>query len=347
MRSRGFAMWVLGLVLLATAACTAARPPTPTPPPASDGGAAEATQPSTPTHTATLPPTATQEPTPTPEPTRTPDFTATEQAQQAAATATAQAQIIEARQAEKEHIAAIQQIFTHFHEMYPNGYPGGMDVSFHAVGGKGGFAKSLWNLVRNIDELFQSLSSQGTPEASTPTPPDSLVERITSLLKTNPDGRLVIVYKGRNVDYCPDTGNMTTCRLYGGPASVAAVYKYREGFWDPFIVDIRGLDQGGDFLLENGASWAPWDLTAGTLPTDKKLRNQRPAYWEEQIYWFDGENLIHLGGIAGDGTKKEFTDTDKDRTHISGKIRFLPPEEINKETAQQILDIIKNAGQER
>ncbi len=64
MRSRGFAMWILGLVLLLTAACTASRPPTPTPPPASDGGAAEATQPSTPTHTATLPPTATAPATP-------------------------------------------------------------------------------------------------------------------------------------------------------------------------------------------------------------------------------------------------------------------------------------------
>ncbi len=339
MRSRGLAMWILGLALLVTAACTASRPPTPTPPPASDGGAAEATRPSTPSPTPS--PTETQKPSPTP----TLDLTATEQAQQAAATATAQAQIIEARQAEKEHIAAIQQIFTHYHEMYPNGYPGGMDISFHAVGGKGGFAKSLWTLVRNTDELFQALSSQGTPEVSTPTPLNSLIERITSLLKTNPDGRLVIVYKGRNVVYCP--GSPLTCRFYGGPASVAAVYKYREGFWDPFIIDVVGLDQNSQNLLDRAGGWSPFRLTAGTLPTDKKLRNQHPAYWEKQIYWFDGENLIHLGGIAGDGTKEEFTYTDKDRTHISGRIRFLPPEEIDEETAQQILDIIKNAGQRK
>jgi len=113
MRSRGFAMWVLGLVLLlATAACTASRPPTPTPPPASDGGAAEATQRHT--RTATSPPTATQEQvdvegtatpatieittltpaeedSPTPESTPA-DKTATEQADEATAEPTPDAQ---------------------------------------------------------------------------------------------------------------------------------------------------------------------------------------------------------------------------------------------------------------
>jgi len=337
MRKRlGYSGWLLlfAAQMLMLAACTASRPPTPTPPPASDGGAAEATPPPTPSPTPS--PTATPKPSPTPTETPTPNLTAT-----------AQAQIIEARQAEKEHIAAIQQIFTHFHEMYPNGYPGGMDVSFWGNGGIGGFAKSLWKLVANTDELFQSLSSQGTPEASTSAPQYSLVERITSLLKTNPDGRLVIVYKGRNVVLCPDTGNMTTCRFYGGPASVAAVYKYREGFWDPFIIDVVGLDQNSQDLLNKAEGWSPFRLTAGTLPPDKKLRNQYPAYWEEQIYWFDGANLIHLGGIAGDGTKEEFTYTNKDRTHISGRIRFLPPEEIEEKTKQQILDIIKNAEQKK
>ena len=77
MRSRGFAMWILGLALLLTAACTASRPPTPTPPPASEGGAAEATQPPTPTPEPS--PTETPEPTPTPteKPTRTPELTPT------------------------------------------------------------------------------------------------------------------------------------------------------------------------------------------------------------------------------------------------------------------------------
>ena len=98
MRSRGFAIWILGLALLVTAACTASRPPTPTPPPASAGGAAEATQ--RPTHTATLPPTATPTPTETP----TPNFTATAQA--------------EREQAEKQLWQEIEQLQQFFKEGY-------------------------------------------------------------------------------------------------------------------------------------------------------------------------------------------------------------------------------------
>jgi len=336
MRSRGFAKWILGLaLLLVTAACTASRPPTPTPPPASDGGAAEATPPPTPSPTPS--PTATQKPSPTP----TPNLTATEQAQQVAATATAQAQIIEARQAEKEHIAAIQQIFTHYHEMYPNGYPGGMDVTYLADSGegKGPFAKALWKMVRrDFDYFFHNLASQGTPEA---TPYESLEQHLKALLQNNPDGRLILVFEGTNTVYCPTVGDMTTCRFYGAPARVAAIFKYREGFPDPYIVDVVGLDQGGEFLVENGHSWAPYDFAGGTLPTDFKLWNQRPAYWEERIYWYDGEKLIPLGGIAGDGTKEEFTNQEIQRVHVSGRIRILPPE-LDDQEAQQILGIIEH-----
>jgi len=104
MRSRGFAIWILGLVLLVTAACTASRPPTPTPPPASDGGAAEATPPSTPTPDPS--PTETLEPPPTPTRTETPTPNLT---------ATAQA---EREQAEKQLWQKIEELKQFFEEGY-------------------------------------------------------------------------------------------------------------------------------------------------------------------------------------------------------------------------------------
>ena len=193
-------------------------------------------------------------------------------------------------------------------------------------------------MVRDFDYLFQNLASQGTPDA---TPYESLEQHLKALLQSNPDGRLILVFEGTNTVYCPEVGWMPSCRFYGAPAKVAAIFKYREDFPGPYIVDVVGLNQGGEFLVEKGQVWAPFEFAGGTLPTDFKLWNQRPAYWEERIYWYDGKKLIPLGGVAGQGTKLSSRETHNGRMPAQGTIGILPPE-IDDQEAQQILGIIEH-----
>jgi len=295
MRSRGFAIWILGLVLLLTAACTASRPPTPTPPPASDGGAAEATQPPTPSPTPS--PTETQEQvvseetatpetieittlTPAAEETSTPESTpADEAATEQTGEATAE------QEAFMQDVQELQTMFQELAEKYPDGFDGRLIARADFVGMPGieGLARAgFWVL----DDTLKSFD-----------PSMGMWAAFQRFFKDHPDAILVYEMESQRPVWCREKWNDFSCQFADHPVHFVGWASWRRA--QLALGGGMPLDEQTAGLSKRAKDWEDIGLTSGSLPSWHRDQQGYPTNWSMRVYVLYNERAIPLFGLEG------------------------------------------------